>query len=179
MLLLLFIGIVLSAREKCGNQSHTKYYNEHLPIKKELFFVANTFDDMDPCTPISNQEFRDLYPQYAEWDVEHIIDTANTIDNTCSKDFMGNLVMANREWNRQIGQMCWKYVQVEKDEVYGEIFAKALYNVKRCCKIGTINYSSIIIIIVCMLVALAGILFFIYQIKNADVRQTPDIMYNL
>lgn len=174
MLLLLLIGIVLSAREKCGNYSHTRYYNEHLPIKREDFFIIGTFDNRDPCTPISNQAFRKLYPQYDDLDVEHIIDNQFSVDNNCNKNYMGNLVMANREWNQQVGQMCWKDVQNEKNEVYGEIFALALYNVKKCCKIGNVSFSSIMIIATCMLVALVGIVFFIYQLKNGEIRQNTN-----
>lgn len=161
MLLLLFVSFVLCAKEKCGNYHHTKFYDEH-KLNKDDYFVSSTYDDKDPCIMISNEEFRKLYPQFSKGnDVEHIVDTANS-EYGCEKSIMGNLVMANSIWNRQIGNMCWDDVKVEKREIYGEIFDRAVDNVRRCCKTETINFFSIMIITIIVFVALIGLIVYIY-----------------
>lgn len=161
MLFWLFVGIVLSAKEYCTNAS-TDFYNKNYKYHAR-FYVPSTFDDKDACVTMTSENFMSLYPQYAEWVVDHIIDIENSIDDYCGKYIMGNMIMVNGEWEQQVTNLCWRDAKQEKSNIYGDIYGKALYNVRRCCKIGEINYSSFVIIIVSIFIMLCMIVFYIYQ----------------
>ena len=65
------------------------------------------------------------------YQVEHIIDISN-VDNDCDKNIYGNIVLSYGVWNAQIGRLNWKYVKLEKMEVYGNIFEEAESNLFKC-----------------------------------------------
>lgn len=70
------------------------------------------------------------YPCY---EVEHIIDTQNSIYNEYNKDILGNMIMAYSKWNKQIGKMKWDYVEIEKREIYGDnVVDMAIKNIEKC-----------------------------------------------
>lgn len=160
LLLLLFIGIVLSSKELC-NVTSTEYFNTH--THHALFFIIATFDEKDPCTPISSEDFASLYPQYSDCVVDHIIDVVGSDDIYCGKYIMGNMLLVKKEWEMQMNDMCWADMKEEKIKVFGDLYGKALYNVKKCCKIGVLDYSSFVIIMVCVLIALCAFVFYIHH----------------
>jgi len=61
----------------------------------------------------------------------------------CNKNIMGNLLLADSSWNRGMGQLCWEQVKVEKSQVYGPIFYKAMNNVRKCCGLDTLTPTVI------------------------------------
>jgi len=110
-----------------------------------------------------------LYKKYTlGQDVEHIIDTANSEPDLekCDKNIRGNLILANHIWNTQIGQLCWKHVKDEKSTVYGEIFLKAMHNVRQCCSKSqpnspTTDDTDIQVAIVLGYLFMSGIIFLV------------------
>lgn len=139
-ILLTFLTIVYAASNKCTTTTHSKFYLANYSNPDVKFFEPTTYHNDDPCIVITNGKFRTLHSQYLKNNqVEHIIDISNSEPELaeCRKDIMGNLVMANGQWNRGVGQLCWSDVKAEKSLVYGDIFQKALDSVKKCCSIET------------------------------------------
>ncbi len=160
-IILLLLAIAFAARETCTARTHSKFYDEHYVKADIKFFVPETFQYTDPCTPMTNLVFRKQYPQYLEGNqVEHIVDKENSEPelDRCNKHIIGNLVLANATWNMGMGNMCWRDIKVEKSQVYGYIFQKAMDNVKQCCGNGDIAvpdnmmvYALITISCICFL----------------------------
>uniref|UniRef100_A0A6C0C7G7 Uncharacterized protein n=1 Tax=viral metagenome TaxID=1070528 RepID=A0A6C0C7G7_9ZZZZ len=129
--------VTFAAKEKC-NALHSTFFNNNYGKTSARFFVKETFAYTDPCGVITNAEFSKQYPQFKSGnDVEHIIDTAFSEYELrdCDKNIIGNLVMADRSWNRGVGQLCWENVKTEKMIVYEDIFQQAMNNVRKCCNL--------------------------------------------
>lgn len=154
---LLFVSFSLAAVKDCSID-HTRFYNENLPVNPVKFFYSYTSPTQRSldirCQKITNPAFRKMYPVSSSIQVEHIVDTNNGPNylSSCPKDILGNLVMATGQWNQQIGQLCWKYVEREKRLVYGdEIVDYALSAVADCCGIvKPLSVGGHVAIILCV-----------------------------
>lgn len=132
LIIITFIAINFAAKDTCTSS----FYKENYKKTNIKFFVPETYDITNPCELITPTQFRKLYPQYLKNNhVEHIIDHANSEQTLqhCNKDIRGNMILANADWNRQVGQLCWDNVKKEKIDVYGNIFRTALDAVTKCC----------------------------------------------
>jgi len=134
---ILFVLFITSfaARKNC-NALHSNFFSDNYGKTNTQFFVRETFTFIDPCETITNSKFRAKYPQYlSDNQVEHIIDKENSEQDleTCDKNIIGNLVLANGAWNMGAGQLCWDNAKIEKSLVYGDIFPQAMDNVHKCC----------------------------------------------
>jgi hypothetical protein len=70
--------------------------------------------------------------------MEHIIDTKISGSDG---NILGNLIMANSSWNRGSPDTAMK------QEVYGEIYWKAIHNIERCKKC---DYTWILVAILAL-----------------------------
>lgn len=159
------------------NAEHSSFYNTN---SGQSFFIPQTFmqlSNADPCETISNSQFRNENKQYltSNLDTEHIIDLSNSESELahCNKNIRGNMVLANSNWNRGVGNLCWKYAKSEKRSVYGNIFNQAENNVRVCCGYHPLmSYELIIVICVCVIIALVilaiGFIFLCGYIKSQD-----------
>ena len=154
-MLLLLIGIVFA----CDN--HTKYYQTHQPIEQEMYFISSTFNYQDPCTPITKDNFKKLYPQYELFGVD-------VIYNGCDVNFMGNLIISNHEWLEQLKQSYWENAETEKKTVYGDIYHVAMNNVKQCCEQHEISFVSMVIIMLIIFIAMCGVGCYVYTKINNE-----------
>lgn len=140
-IIFILFEIYLSAKKKCVS-THSTFYNTNYGKTNMEFFVPETYVDTNPREPMTNIKFRSMYPQYLIGnEAEHIIDKTNSEPELekCNKNIRGNLVMANSSWNKGVGGLCWNYVKLEKKQIYGNIFQRAMDNVKKCCDINLIT----------------------------------------
>lgn len=139
----ILLDVSFGARKDCVSP-HSSFYTNNYGKTNVLFFAQQTYKYNDPCEPVTNNNFRNnLYPQYKEGrDVDHIVDISNSEEelSECDKNIMGNLVLADSGWNRGVGNLCWRYVKAEKQMIYGDIFDRAMYNVRYCCGLDTPTY---------------------------------------
>jgi hypothetical protein len=173
LILIILLHTCQCARSTCSPKSHTEAYLKNKNTLTSLFYpIARQVTNL--CEPITNTAFRKEYPWLTSADeVEHIIDINNSpgeLEN-CNKRIRGNMIIANGQWNRQVGQLCWKDVSVEKKLVYGdEIYNSAYNSVLSCCqiapKIGDV-VGVIIVIVVVLTLFVAALL-----IINSYVRST-------
>ena len=135
IIIITLFAIVFAARKDCGPQ-HSLFYNKNHGKLDVTFFVPETYDDTNSCELIENTGFKKLYPTHLRGnDMEYIIDKENSepeLEN-CNKNIKGNMILANRVWKKDIGNLCWIYVKKEKFNIYGNIFSKAMLHVKQCC----------------------------------------------
>lgn len=159
LILLLLIGSVFSANQKCTTDNHTKIFNEYAKNNKlGDLFQKNTYGGFlsEKCQNLGNN-YRLNYIKLLDkhnitcldkWcingtfdcsgtrecnEVEHIVDRSNTPYNICNPNILGNVIMAYGKWNAQVGQLCWKDIINEKKQVYGKnIFCDAIRNVIEC-----------------------------------------------
>lgn len=69
------------------------------------------------------------------YNMEHIIDSGNSkveFGSEYDKNILGNYVMAYSTWNRQVGQLSWEDIKIEKKEIYTDVFDRAYQVVKTC-----------------------------------------------
>lgn len=180
------------AAKDCKDPPHTKTYDEYQGKLSELI-QADTFGGNFPnkCDDLG-KNYRPAYIKIlkdnniqcsgkwcidGEWkcnrtnqcyQVEHIVDKANTPYDNCNPFILGNLIMTYGQWNNEIGQKCWDQVLQEKLEVYGkEIFCNAIKNVVECsnCSISlplecldTTSYANTGIIIALVILLLCAVL---------------------
>lgn len=138
--LFILFSIYSCAKKECTQTTHSTFYNTNYGKPNVKFFIKETYNDNNPCEQITNKNFRDLHALFKNGNhVEHIVDITNSEPELshCTKNIMGNLVLANSGWNQGVGQLCWDYVKIEKSQVYGDIFKKAMDNVKKCCEVDS------------------------------------------
>lgn len=139
LLVLSLSNFCFGAKKLCVSR-HTGFFYENYNNSNALFFIRETFapDGSNRCHHITNDYYRNvLYSNINKQgiDTEHIIDLKNSepeLDD-CDKEILGNMILANRSWNRAVGSLCWEYVKAEKLQVYGDIFNEAMRNVRECC----------------------------------------------
>ena len=137
------IVLTIGATKKCVSQ-HSSFFNDNYGKTNYRFYIPETYENTNPCEVIDNIKFRKIYNQYTvgnNIDVEHIIDLQNSEPEleSCNKNIRGNMILADRSWNRGVGGLCWDYVKMEKSQVYGNIFNQAYNNVKKCCGMSTVG----------------------------------------
>lgn len=157
ILIALFL-FVQSAVNKCG-KTNTELYDTMKGHESDYIQFNTFFGQQNKCLELGytyRNKYIDLlesnginctgnYCAYGGFDcqkrpcyeVEHIVDLTNTPYQNCNPNILGNVIMAYDKWNRQVGQMCWKYVQNEKMAVYGrKLFCEAVMNVIDCSGCG-------------------------------------------
>jgi hypothetical protein len=178
---ILTIFFVLSDTDKspCETSIHTAFFNDNygkVPISD--FFLIQSYNNSDLC--ISNSEFiepdRHYIPpgtlfqvEYADYDVEYIIDSDEGDLSKCKKNIIGNLILSNSIWNRQLDKLCWDYAKEEKMIIYSDIFSQALNNVRKCCT-ASIAPESIIIPIASLIFVIVLFIFMLVVWCTADFK---------
>lgn len=171
---------------KCNQ--HTSVYMKYKSgeISKTQMFQSNTFLKNDCSLYTSRQNYirklmsggikcegRCIDGKYKCdktnecWHVEHIHDLKNSPLSAMGHDvnIIGNLVMAYGMWNVQMGSKGWRIVEIEKSDVYGDIFNISHNNIIRCNGVG--NWFIVIVIIVFILIAvIVFVVDYWYKYKN-------------
>lgn len=168
MFLFILCGLFEAARVgPCTSENqHTTAYKSCIEDGRPLtsLFLRETYlRDLDPCQPIDNTAFRNLLTsldvdQPSGFDVEHIIDTSNSIDGY--HYIIGNMILSNSSWNRGVGNFCWENVEIEKREVYGEIFQDAYDNVQNCKKEISKDFCIYTLITVVVVIFIIALMFY-------------------
>lgn len=197
MLIFLFILIVSAANENGKRNHTKIYEyelqknNGTINNINDFWFISKTFLQSDICQPIENRyEYvkilinnniscaNDRCPNNSwncknycrqGYQMEHIIDknNADILLKNCSTNILGNLIMAYGIWNMQMGALNWAAVMGEKMDIYGDIFADAYSNVRKCCfskQQKTFNYPLLIVVIFTSFI----INFTIYRLKKKN-----------
>lgn len=158
MLLFMLLVIVESARIH-STKSSTKIFDIY-KNNVDLLYMRESFN-LDTCKTYSNRkqfvsmliknniacrghcyQSSYIYNSPNNYQAEHIIDLKNSILENCNKNIYGNLVMAYGKWNMEIGQLTWTDVEKEKRLVYGDIFDKAIENIK-ICDPGCVDHTQL------------------------------------
>jgi len=163
------------ARPTCAQRTQTDYYLRNKGAPAALFYF-NTRQVEDKCQVISNSEFRKQYSQLTPKEhVEHIIDINNGPSEllNCNKQIRGNMIIANGDWNRQVGQLCWKDVSVEKRLVYGDEIFNSAYDAVRSCCINTPKMGDIVGVVVAIVAGLT-LSIVVVIIVNSYIRENAN-----
>lgn len=127
----------------------------------DTFYLPDTFLDKHRCTALSsdNSKRREQYIKLLSdnniecqgswcidgkfkclqgnskscYNIEHIVDTKQSILPNHNKNIVGNIIMAYGKWNQEMGTMLWDNVESEKREIYGNsIVDMAIENIQFC-----------------------------------------------
>lgn len=185
MIVFTLLFVLVGGAKIDGSNGHTKVYTNML----ESLYIKQTYFDMKDirCSPVNSRaEYVAILASRGitdipsdSWHMEHIIDQNGT-PYAQNKNILGNLIMANATWNRQIGQLTWSAVEREKRAVYGEIFDLALSSVVECGESDDVCvYILYIIITIPIFVILIAIVVvrmmqeYNYDTANLDVEAGP------
>jgi len=135
----------MTIRSECGSK-HSQFYIDNHDKSADVFFLKHTRYDSGitviVCESFTSTDFRELFDSRTlkGQDVVNIIDIENLDSKlqNCDIDIRGNLVLANSLWNESMGQLCSNDVTKEKIEIYGDIYRKALNDIKQCCIIRSV-----------------------------------------
>lgn len=145
MLIFLFIVSIVDCATniKCTKNYHTNTYkyciNNDIPL--ESLFIRKTYlNGEDPCYPLDDYTYRRILEQNNisqphGFIVSHIIDTENSVDGYLY--ILGNLILSNSSWIKNMDSFCWDNVKEEKEIVFKDIFDEAYKNVLECKERGT------------------------------------------
>lgn len=177
---------VFAAQKPCTTKHSTFYNNNHTDNKS--FFVPETLvgtGKLHPCQVISYTQFNNDIKNYQRsgWTVDHIIDLQNSDPELadCQKHIRGNMILVNSQWAQDMKKLCWDNAKIEKKEIYGAIFNKAIENIRMCCKPKSqqIPYQYIIpgiVIGVVLILLLIIVVVFYIKSKNTNTPMTFDTL---
>lgn len=136
-------ALVRSTEEQC--KVHTQFYeswNYKIEQDPNFFFLPRTFNTTNPCA-----QFNVTQPSDGTfWCMDYIIGEKNDdlASYNCRKNIRGNVIIMRSEWNEQMKQLCLNYADLEKYEIYKDIFTKAYQNVLNCCNTEAIPTTTVI-----------------------------------
>ncbi len=150
MILILLFTITLASRKEC------KATSTGIPLSPSLARPETFGGGQSPCMKLDSRVFKEASPYDTKvLNIEHIVELQNSEMDECDKDIFGNVILADAKWNRAVGNLCWKYGSVEKQQVYGPIFQRAIDNVRACCIKESPNDVSLTVIAIVLIIATA------------------------